>query len=60
MFIDPVNDIVSTFAEKIVDPALPDKNVEPVTINEPDIIALPVYGNVAAADALRAYDAVVA
>ena len=59
-FMDPVNVIVSTFAENIVDPTAPDINVDPVTINDPDIIALPVYGNDDAAAALSAYDAVVA
>lgn len=60
MFIEPVNVIVSTFAENTVEPADPDKNVDPVTINDPDIIALPVYGKDDAADALSAYDAVAA
>jgi hypothetical protein len=59
MFIEPVKVIVSTFAENTVDPAAPDINVEPVTINDPEIIAEPVYGNVAAAAAFNAYDAVV-
>lgn len=57
-FMDPVNVIVSTFAENTVAPEAPDKNVDPVTINDPEIIAEPVYGNVAAAAALSAYDAV--
>jgi hypothetical protein len=42
MFIEPVKVIVSTFAENTVDPAAPDINVEPVTINDPEIIAEPV------------------
>jgi hypothetical protein len=59
IFIEPVNVIVSTLAENTVEPAAPEINVEPVTINEPEIIADPVYGNVGAAIALSAYDAVV-
>jgi hypothetical protein len=60
IFIDPVNVIVSTFAENTVVPAAPEINVEPVTINDPEIIAEPVYGNDDAAAALSAYDAVAA
>lgn len=32
--------------------------MDPVTTNEPDIIALPVYGNVVVDEALSAYEAV--
>lgn len=62
IFIEPVNMIVSTLDENTVDPADPVRNVDPVTINEPDIIALPVYGNVVsgAHDADIALEALVA
>ena len=60
IFNDPVNVIVSTLAKNNVVPAAPDINVDPVTINDPEIIAEPVYGNDDAAAALSAYDAVTA
>jgi hypothetical protein len=69
-FIDPVNSKdpvitkVSALLENIVDPVGPVKLVEPVTIKDPEIIALPVYGNgdiyPVKYDAVAAYEALTA
>ena len=49
--------VIPVFAEPDIVTS-PKKDVDPVTANDPEIIALPVYGNVG--DALSAYDAEVA
>jgi hypothetical protein len=63
MFTDPVIVNVSAFVENIVLPCAPAIFVEPVTVNDPEIIAEPVNGNVGvtfcANPAVTAYDAVV-
>lgn len=60
MFNEPVNVRVSTFAVNNVVPAAPKNDVDPVTINEPEMMADPVNGKDEAAAAFNAYEAVAA